>query len=72
MSGAPQRRRASGIGRYLIAATKVTNVLLAVILSAGFAYQQYATSRDLRQTPPTGRVFTVGGLEMHTAFSAPV
>jgi pimeloyl-ACP methyl ester carboxylesterase len=51
--------------RYLLAATKIAAVLVAVLLAAGFTYQRYATSRDLRQMPPPGRIVTVGELEVH-------
>jgi pimeloyl-ACP methyl ester carboxylesterase len=49
----------------VLAATKVTVAVVTVILAAGLAYQRYATDRDLRQTPPAGKIFTVGGLAMH-------
>jgi pimeloyl-ACP methyl ester carboxylesterase len=61
--------RTSGVAsrtvRYLLVATKITVVIVALVLAAGFTYQRYATNRDLRETPSAGKIFTVGGLGTH-------
>jgi len=64
VQGKPARRRRSCLG--CLGRTAIGSLLLlAIVLMAGAIYQATASARDLKQYPPPGQLYDVGGRSLH-------